>query len=264
MVVLITGISSGFGLESARLLSLRGYTVYGTVRREVERLAGVNYLFADVTDRQAVQKAVEQVLVREGRLDAIVCNAGMGVGGPVEYTTPEDARLQMETNFGGAISLIQAALRPMRLAHSGRIICVTSIGGLMGLPYQAFYSASKFALEGFCEALRLEVKSLGIQVTTVAPGDFSTGFTASRRKVSEEAETSYPAYAAGMRKIEHDERGGLKPEAVARTIEKILRSPRPAPRYVVASPEQRLSVLLKRLLPSRLFSRILGAYYGLR
>jgi NAD(P)-dependent dehydrogenase (short-subunit alcohol dehydrogenase family) len=262
MVVLITGISSGFGLESARLLASKGHKVYGTVRREVEKLDGVNYLFADVTDREAVQRAVDEVITREGRLDAIVCNAGMGVGGPIEFTSPEDARRQIETNFGGAVSLIQAALRPMRTQRSGRIICVSSIGGLMGLPYQAFYSASKFALEGFCEALRLEVRDFGISVTLVNPGDFSTGFTSGRKKVPSEAVEAYPAYAEGMQKIEHDELGGLKPIVVARTIEKILRKRRPAYHYVVATFEQRLSVLLKRILPARLFSRILGAYYG--
>ena len=262
MVVLITGISSGFGLESARLLASRGHKVYGTVRREVEKLDGVNYLFADVTEREAVQRAVDEVIAREGRIDAIVCNAGMGVGGPIEFTSPEDARRQIETNFGGAVSLIQAALRPMRTQRSGRIICVSSIGGLMGLPYQAFYSASKFALEGFCEALRLEVRDFGIQVTLVNPGDFSTGFTSGRKKVPSEAVEAYPAYAEGMQKIEHDELGGLKPIVVARTIEKILRKRHPAYHYVVATFEQRLSVLLKRILPARLFSRILGAYYG--
>jgi NAD(P)-dependent dehydrogenase (short-subunit alcohol dehydrogenase family) len=262
MVVLITGISSGFGLESARLLASKGHKVYGTVRREVEKLDGVNYLFADVTDREAVQRAVDEVITREGRLDAIVCNAGMGVGGPIEFTSPEDARRQIETNFGGAVSLIQAALRPMRTQRSGRIICVSSIGGLMGLPYQAFYSASKFALEGFCEALRLEVRDFGISVTLVNPGDFSTGFTSGRKKVPSEAVEAYPAYAEGMQKIEHDELGGLKPIVVARTIEKILRKRRPAYHYVVATFEQRLSVLLKRILPARLFSHILGAYYG--
>ena len=262
MVVLITGISSGFGLESARLLASKGHKVYGTVRREVEKLDGVNYLFADVTDREAVQRAVDEVITREGRLDAIVCNAGMGVGGPIEFTSPEDARRQIETNFGGAVSLIQAALRPMRTQRSGRIICASSIGGLMGLPYQAFYSASKFALEGFCEALRLEVRDFGISVTLVNPGDFSTGFTSGRKKVPSEAEEAYPAYAEGMQKIEHDELGGLKPIVVARTIEKILRKRRPAYHYVVATFEQRLSVLLKRILPARLFSHILGAYYG--
>jgi NAD(P)-dependent dehydrogenase (short-subunit alcohol dehydrogenase family) len=262
MVVLITGISSGFGLESARLLASRGHKVYGTVRREVEILDGVNYLFADVTDREAVQRAVDEVITREGIIDAIVCNAGMGVGGPIEFTSPEDARRQIETNFGGAVALIQAALRPMRTQRSGRIICVSSIGGLMGLPYQAFYSASKFALEGFCEALRLEVRDFGISVTLVNPGDFSTGFTSGRKKVPSEAVEAYPAYAEGMQKIEHDELGGLKPIVVARTIEKILRKRRPAYHYVVATFEQRLSVLLKRILPARLFARILGAYYG--
>ena len=217
MVVLITGISSGFGLETARLLSQEGHTVYGTVRRAVEPLPKVHYLQVDVRDKQAVADVVRQVVEKEGRIDVLVNNAGMGIGGPLEFATEEEIRLQMDTNFMGLVHCVDAVLPYMRQQKSGKIFAMSSIGGLMGLPFQGFYSASKFAIEGYCEALRLETKSFGIQVVVLRPGDFATGFTGSRKKVADEAALeAYPIYKTAIAKVEHDENGGLKPEVLAK------------------------------------------------
>ena len=264
MVILITGVSSGFGLETARLLSQEGHTVYGTVRRTVDALPQVNYINLDVRDKQAVSDAVRQVVEKEGRIDVLVNNAGMGIGGPLEFASEEEIRLQMDTNFMGLVNCVDAVLPYMRKQGKGRIIALSSIGGLMGLPFQGFYSASKFAIEGYCEALRLEVRSMGIKVVVLRPGDFSTGFTGSRKKVSDEAALqAYPLYREAINKVEHDETGGLKPEVLARKISGIIRRKNPRDGYVVASLEQRLSVLLKRILPAKWFDRILGSYYKL-
>lgn len=264
MVILITGISSGFGLETARLLSQEGHTVYGTVRREVERLPGVHYLKVDVRDREAVKSAVQQVVEKEGRIDVLVNNAGMGIGGPVEFATEEEIREQMDANFMGLVHFVTAVLPYMRAQGKGKIVALSSIGGVMGLPFQGFYSSSKFAIEGYCEALRLETQQFGIQVVVVRPGDFSTGFTASRKKTGNtEAMQVYKTYAESMGKVEHDETGGLKPQVLARKISQIIRKKNPRHGYVVASFEQRLSVLLKRILPAKWFSKILGSYYKL-
>lgn len=264
MVILITGVSSGFGLETARLLSQEGHTVYGTVRRTVEALPLVNYLNLDVRDKQAVSRAVNKVVEKEGRIDVLVNNAGMGIGGPLEFATEEEIRMQMDTNFMGLVNCVDAVLPYMRKQGEGKIIALSSIGGLMGLPFQGFYSASKFAIEGYCEALRLEVKSLGVKVVVLRPGDFSTGFTGSRKKVTDEAALeAYPLYGEAINKVEHDETGGLKPDVLARKISGIIRKKHPRDGYVVASLEQRLSVLLKKILPARWFDRILGSYYKL-
>lgn len=264
MVVLVTGISSGFGLETARLLAQEGHTVYGTVRREVMPLPQVHYLRVDVRDRGAVTEAVRQVMEQEGRIDVLVNNAGMGIGGPLEFATEDEVREQMDANFMGLVHFVSAVLPYMRKQGFGKIIAMSSIGGVMGLPFQGFYSASKFAIEGYCEALRLEVQQFGIQVVVIRPGDFSTGFTASRKKtVDVEALQVYTTYAESMGKIEHDESGGLKPSVLARQISKIIRKRHPRHGYVVASFEQRLSVLLKRVLPARWFAKILGSYYKL-
>ena len=262
MIVFITGISSGFGLETARLLAQEGHTVYGTVRREVEPLAKVHYLQLDVRDREAINDAVRQVVEKEGRIDVLVNNAGMGIGGPLEFATEEEIRLQMDTNFMGLVHCADAVLPYMRRQKSGTIIALSSIGGLMGLPFQGFYSASKFAIEGYCEALRLETKSFGIKVVVLRPGDFATGFTGSRKKVADEvAIEAYPIYQTAIDKVEHDENGGLKPTVLARKISRIIKKRNPRHGYVVASLEQKLSVFLKRILPAKWFARILGSYY---
>lgn len=264
MIVFITGISSGFGLETARLLSQQGHIVYGTVRREVEPLPNVHYLQLDVRDKQAVNDAVKQIVEKEGRIDVLVNNAGMGIGGPLEFATEEEVHLQMDTNFMGLVHCVDAVLPHMRRQGGGKIIALSSIGGLMGLPFQGFYSASKFAIEGYCEALRLETKSFGIKVIVLRPGDFATGFTGSRKKVADEAALlSYPIYKNAIEKVEHDENGGLKPVVLAQKISQIIQKKNPRNGYVVASFEQKLSVLLKRILPAKWFAKILGSYYKL-
>lgn len=263
MVIFITGISSGFGRAMAQRLSSEGHKVYGTYRREVERIAGVEYIKADVASAEQVEAAVRRVYSEEGRIDVFINNAGMGISGPLEYSSLGEAELQMDTNWMGMVRCLHFVIPIMRRQRSGRIICISSIGGLMGLPFQGLYSASKFAIEGYCEALRLELKGFGIKVIVVEPGDFSTGFTASRLKPSApEALTDYPAYAKALAKIEGDEGGGLKPEALADKIARIVASRHPRYHYIVSSFEQRLSVLLKRILPSRLFARILSSYYS--
>lgn len=264
MIVFITGVSSGFGLETARLLAQEGHTVYGTVRREVEPLPHVHYLHVDVRDRDAVMNAVAQVIEKEGRIDVLVNNAGMGIGGPLEFATEEEIRLQMDTNFMGLVHCVDAVLPHMRRQGGGKIIALSSIGGLMGLPFQGFYSASKFAIEGYCEALRLETQQQGIKVVVLRPGDFSTGFTGSRKKVADEAALqAYPLYREAIEKVEHDENGGLKPVVLAQRISRIINMQHPRNGYVVASFEQKLSVWIKRILPAKWFDRILGSYYKL-
>ena len=262
MIILVTGISSGFGLETARLLAEQGHVVYGTVRREVQQIEGIRYLNLDVRDQDAVQAAVSRIVKDEGHIDVLVNNAGMGIGGPIEFASKEEVRLQMDTNFMGLVHCANAVLPYMRKQGSGRIIALSSIGGVMGLPFQGFYSASKFAIEGYCEALRLETRSFGIKTVVMRPGDFSTGFTASRKKISNpEALKAYKTYAESMEKIEHDENGGLKPVVLAKKINQVINMKNPAHGYVVASFEQKLSVLLKRLLPAKWFAAILGSYY---
>lgn len=264
-VILVTGISSGFGLEFARALSLDGHVVYGTVRKEVrEKLTGVNYIeVVDVRIEADVIRAVNTVMMGQGRIDVLVCNAGMGIGGPAEFTPMDDVAIQMDTNFLGLVHCARHVLPAMRGQGGGMIVAMSSIGGRMGLPFQSFYSASKFAVEGFCEALRIETRNAGIKVVVIEPGDFSTSFTSKRIKsVGQEVTLAYPAYAESMRGIELDEKDGLKPEVLADKIRRIVVMRHPRQRYIVASPLQKAAVFLKSILPPCVFSRLLGLFYG--
>ena len=141
-VVLITGISSGFGKQTAELLAAEGNTVYGTVRRDTEIKSPVIGLKLDLTKIDTIRQAVQTVLENEGRIDVLINNAGMHTGGPVETSLPENIKLQMDTNFLGLVNLTREVLPVMRKQGGGTIINFSSIGGLMGLPFQAFYSAA--------------------------------------------------------------------------------------------------------------------------
>ena len=264
MVILITGITSGFGRAMAQRLSQDGHKVYGTYRHDSDPVPGVTYIRADVRDEDSLKAAVNRVIEAEGRIDTLISNAGMGIGGPLEFTSIDDARLQMDVNFMGMVRLLGQVVPVMRRQRHGHIICISSIGGLMGLPYQGMYSASKFAIEGYCEALRLELRQFGIHVTVINPGDFSTGFTAQRNKVDNpDALAAYPGYAQSMQSIEYDEYSGLKPDYLARRISRIVRKRHPRNRYIIATLVQKASVLLKAILPARWFDCILASYYKL-
>jgi len=261
-VIIITGASSGFGKEAAELLSSKGHTVYGISRRGLAD-KGVHGIAADVRDRDAIRREIAAIAEHEGHIDVLINNAGMGIGGSLELATPDEIDLQMGVNFGGCVTLCQAVLPYMRRQHSGRIINISSIGGVMGLPYQGFYSASKFAIEGFSEALSAEVRRFGIDVCLVEPGDFATGFTASRRNSQATLDDpDYgPVFANSLSLIEKEENGGLRPEKMAQRIVKIVECRRPRFRYVVANLEQWFSVVLKRITPGNWFVSILRDYY---
>lgn len=261
-VILITGASSGFGKATAELLAQRGHIVYGTSRTTKEH-PSVHFLNMDVRDRESIASGVRQIIEKEGRIDVLVNNAGMGIGGSLELATPEEIDLQIGTNFMGCVNMCQAVLPHMRKQRQGRIINLSSIGGIMGLPYQGYYSASKFAIEGFSEALSAEVKGFGITVSMVEPGDFATGFTASRKNstLTLENEDYGDSFRRSLDLIEKEENGGLKPEVLARRIAKIVECRHPKLRYVVANLEQWFSVVVKRILPGNWFVGILRNYY---
>lgn len=261
-VILITGASSGFGKATAELLAQRGHIVYGTSRTTKEH-PSVHFLNMDVRDRESIASGVRQIIEKEGRIDVLVNNAGMGIGGSLELATPEEIDLQMGTNFMGCVNMCQAVLPHMRKQRQGRIINLSSIGGVMGLPYQGYYSASKFAIEGFSEALSAEVRGFGISVSMVEPGDFATGFTASRKNstLTLENEDYGDSFRRSLDLIEKEENGGLKPEVLARRIAKIVECRHPKLRYVVANLEQWFSVVVKRILPGNWFVGILRDYY---
>jgi len=262
-VILVTGASAGIGRACATLLAQQGYRVYGTSRAPRVEDNSFTMLPMDVTDVATVQATVQAVLHREGRIDVVVNNAGIGYGGAVEDTSIEEAHALFETNFYGVLRVCHATLPTMRAQGSGTIINVSSIGGLMGLPFQGLYSASKYALEGLSESLRMEVKRFGVHVVLVEPGDTRTQFTANRSNTRRADENSVyrEAYRRALARIEADERNGAGAETVARTVARIVATPRPKARYLVGPFHQKLAVLLKRLAPPALFEWIIMMNY---
>lgn len=265
-VALVTGASAGIGMATADRLAANGWSVVGASRRGTGREPAWQGLVMDVDDDGSVSSGVSWVLERCGRLDAVVAGAGWGLAGPVEQTPIADARAQFETNFFGAVRVVQAALPVMRRAGSGRLVLVSSLGGMIGLPFQAFYSASKFAMEGYGEALAYEVEPFGIHVTLVQPGNIATSFTASRREVEAPASGDDPYAEAARRavaRMERDEASGAPAGLVASAVLRVLESRRPPRRVSVGKFGERAGTFAKRLLPYRTFEKAAKSSLGL-
>jgi NAD(P)-dependent dehydrogenase (short-subunit alcohol dehydrogenase family) len=267
-VVLITGASSGIGRASAEHLSSLGHRVYGTSRKAVapDEAGPAEFpvmIPMDVCDDESVDAAINYVLNAEGRIDVVVNNAGLGCGGAVEDTTVDEARAIFDTNFFGVHRVCRAVLPTLRGKGSGTIVNISSLGGLVTIPFQGFYSASKFALESMSDALRMELVPFGVSVVLVEPGDFKTSFTESRRFAAATGSES-PYDERCMRAVgvmEKDERNGADPQQVAELLAKIVDNPKPHPRYTAGSRSQSVSVALRRILPSAAMDRILRAVY---
>jgi NAD(P)-dependent dehydrogenase (short-subunit alcohol dehydrogenase family) len=267
-VVLITGASSGIGQTCAEHLAKNGWRVFGTSR---SASAAVNsnppfeMVTMDVNDENSVRQCVDGVLAKAGRLDAVVNNAGIAVIGAVEDTSIEEAKGQLETNFFGVLRVCRATLPALRKNGGGHVVNISSLAGIIGLPFCGLYSASKFALEGVSESLRMECRVFGIHVVLVEPGDFHTNIT-TRRRIAAAAETNdayREAFIRCKQKQEQDETNAPTPEAVARLVGRILNDPNPRTRYAVGMFTQTMVVPLKRILPQRLFEWMARQAFGL-
>ncbi len=252
-VALVTGASAGIGRACADRLSAAGWTVTGASRRGTG--GPWTGLVMDVDKDASVQAGVAGVIQRDGRIDALIAAAGWGIAGAAEYTSIAEAKAQFETNFWGCVRVVQAVLPQMREQRHGRIVLISSIGGAIGIPFQAYYSASKFALEGFAEALAYEVAPFAVQVTLVQPGNIATDFTVNRRRA--EPSSGDAAYAAAMTRavtvMERDEASGAPADRVAMTVQRVLESRRAPRRVSVGKAGERVGLIAKRLLPFRVF-----------
>jgi NAD(P)-dependent dehydrogenase (short-subunit alcohol dehydrogenase family) len=260
--ILITGASSGIGLACADRLSERGWTVIGASRRGT---SGRDWqgVAMDVDDDESVDEGLARITREHGRVDAVLANAGWGLAGSAEQTSLHDAHAQMETNFWGAVRVVHAVLPVMRSNGGGRLILMSSIGGVIGIPFQAFYSASKFALEGYGEALAYEVAPFNVHVTLVEPGNFKTGFTQSRRLVVAPKDDPYAgACQKAIELMERDEAHGAAPEDVAKVVEHVLAARKPPRRVSVGKFDERIGIIAKRLVPFRVFERAARSSLG--
>lgn len=266
--VLVAGASSGIGLALAHQLHADGFCVYAGARSlgQVQVAPeGFIMLPLDVTDDLSVQEAINKILQRDSRIDALVNCASFLTLGACEEVSAEELRLVMETNFLGMARMTRAVLPAMRQQQYGRIVNISSLNGLFGIPFQGAYTASKHATEGWSESLTQETRRFGIYVTVVEPGDCRGGSLKYRKraKASEKEASPYAVwYKKAVDKIMHDEQNGLYPERVASAISRILQSQCPPARKIIAEPIQRSAVLLHKLLPRNVFNRIIEAYYA--
>src|ERR1700722_3661648 len=253
-VILITGASAGLGQACANGLASAGWTVIGASRRGTSS-GSWRGVVVDVDSDDSVTNTFADVDTEHGQLNAVLACAGWGVASAVEQTSIEDAKAQLETNFWGVIRVVNAALPRLRAQGGGHIVILSSIGGVLGIPFQAFYSASKFALEGLAEGLAYEVEPFGIHVTLVQPGNIATDFTASRQRAA--AAAGDPVYAAALAKavgvMERDEANGAPAGDVAAVVQRVLDSRRPPRRVSVGKPGERFGLVARRFLPFRLF-----------
>jgi NAD(P)-dependent dehydrogenase (short-subunit alcohol dehydrogenase family) len=255
-VVLVTGASSGIGQATARVLSRSGYTVFGTSRHpdRAEEIPGVEMLELDVRSDPSVRACVAAVLERVGRVDALLNNAGVEFSGALEEISMAEAREQFETNFFGVHRMVRAILPHMRRQRSGRILNVSSLAGLSSVPYLGMYSASKFALEGYSEALRMELRPFGIHVSQIEVGFLNTPMGAHRRQAADRIEAYDGERESAFAVFLRDEERGPPAEVIADAVLGILRSRNPRLRYVVGR-QARRTVRLRRYLPASLYER---------
>jgi NAD(P)-dependent dehydrogenase (short-subunit alcohol dehydrogenase family) len=275
-IAVITGTSSGFGLLTAVELARRGFTVVGTMRDLARRVhleqaaaaAGVGQRIdirqLDVTEFDRIPAFLQKILRDHGRIDVLINNAGFAMAGFVEDLKLEEIRLQFETNFFGAVAMTKAVLPAMRAQRSGHIIMISSVGGLHGSPIISSYSASKHALEGWSETLRLEVNSLGIKVVLIEPGAFATDIWTRNAQIGEKVDNAASPNLARSERMREtvNQMPKRDPMEVVRLIARVAEDPDPKLRYLVGT-DARIQMWLKRLLPWKWHERIVARAVGL-
>lgn len=260
--VLITGASSGIGKETAKLMVKEGFTVYGASRR-LEKMQdlkahGIKLLQMDVTDEASMVTGIQEILKNEGKIDILINNAGYGSYGALEDVPMEEAKYQFEVNIFGLARLTQLILPHMRKQKNGRIINISSIGGSIGEPHGSWYHATKYALEGLSDSLRLELKQFNIDVVIIKPGAILTEWNSIARenllKVS--GNTAYKVLAhKHVKMLKNADEQGSKPIVVAKTILKASMASKPKTRYATGK-GAKMILFLRTALSDRIFDRL--------
>lgn len=259
-VAVVTGGSGGIGRCTAKNLKNAGCTVY-EFSRSGKTADGIIHIDADMTDDGQVKAAVEEVLRREGRIDILVNNAGFGISGAAELTEPADSHAQLELNLFGMDSATRAVLPAMRRQGSGRIVCMSSIAGILPIPFQLWYSVSKAAINAYVLALRNEVKPFGITICAVMPGDIASGFTDARKKSPAGDDVYSGRIGRSVAVMERDERGGMSPEDAGAFIAKVALRKDSRPLIALGLPYKGAAMIAK-LAPRRFSNWLLGQIYA--
>ena len=251
--VLVTGASSGIGQATAQLLAERGLRVFGTARKPDGRSSKITMVALDVRSDDSVQKCVQQVLSQAGGIDVLVNNAGYSLMGAAEETSIDEAKAQFETNFFGAVRMVNAVLPAMRKAGTGKIINIGSLAGITAIPFGGFYTASKFAIEGYSEALWHELRPLGISVSVIEPGFVHTAI-GEATQIARSPLTAYdPVRNRATSALGRQVKGGIPPEAVAKAVLRAIESRTPSLRYRVGT-DAAWFPRLKQVMPWPLFA----------
>lgn len=264
-IVLITGASSGIGKAIGEYLSQKGFVVYGTSRNPEKIKNSLFPLLAlEVKNPSSIEAAIKEIISISGRIDVLINNAGVGITGPLEEIPTAEIKNNFDVNLFGPIEVMKAVLPQMRSQKSGLIINITSIAGYMGLPYRSIYSASKGALELITESLRMEVKSFGIKITNVAPGDFATNIASGRYHAPIIKGSDYEiSYGNNLKTLNEHVDSGSNPIEMAEAILKIIENPNPRIHYKIGIFMQKFSIVLKRILPDKVYEKMLMNHYKL-
>ncbi|HZW77479.1 MAG TPA: SDR family oxidoreductase [Flavobacteriaceae bacterium] len=264
-VVFITGASSGIGKAMADFLVKKNFTVYGTSRNPERVKADFPLLKMDVTKPESIKSAIKELRSKTDKVDVLINNAGVGITGPIEETPESEMKNAFDTNFFGPINVIKELMPVFREQNSGLIINITSIAGYMGLPYRGIYSASKAAFEIAMEAMRMEIAPFHVKMTNVAPGDFATNIVAGRYHAPIIKDSPYEKnYELSLNLMNAHVDSGENPDKMGEAIYKIIRSKNPKVHYKIGSPIQKLSIVLKRILPDRMYEGILMNHFKLK
>ncbi len=264
-VILLTGASSGIGYQTAESLAKEGHIVYGAARRtekmETLKQFGVKPVYLDVTDEESIKSAIDTIIGNEGRIDVLINNAGYGSYGAIENVEIREAKMQFEVNLFGLARLVQLVLPHMRKQKSGRIINVSSMGGRMTSYFGGWYHATKYALEAFSDALRMEVADFGIDVSLIEPGGIKTdwGIIAADKLANSAKGGAYEKEASktaeGMKK-QYSGNMLSNPIVITKAISKAVNSNRPKAKYLIGFMAKPL-VFLHTIFPARVFDKIM-------
>ncbi len=259
--ILITGASSGIGKAVGDYLTKKGHKVVGTSRDPDRQSVEFEMIKLDVTNDDSVDNAFQKLFDRFEKIDALINNAGYGICGPTESTSIKEAKEQFETNYFGVVRVTNKLLPHFRTNKSGLIINISSLGGLIGMPFQGHYSASKFALEGYTEALRLELLPFKVNVCNINPADFKTSFSANRRFTQEMEKAYKDKFNQFKEMYENEEENGSDPIMIAKLIHDLTQKTKTKVRYIVGKKSQTMGYTMKRLLGSRLFESMMAAMW---
>lgn len=260
ITAIVTGGNSGIGAETAKALFESGCTVYEFSRRNIQN-ENIIHISCDVTDESAVEKAVSEVISKEGRVDILVNCAGFGISGAVEFTALASAKKQFDVNFFGTVNATKAVLPFMRKEGRGRIVNISSVAAVAHIPFQTYYSASKAAIESYTCALANEVKPYGISVTAIQPGDICTPFTETRDKSLDGDDVYGGRIAKSVAGMEKDEKKGMSPVFAGKYIARIALQKKVKPIYAIGLSYKFLSTLCK-VFPCRIRNAVIGMLYA--